>query len=74
MQRDKVLHFVAGLLIAFIVALFFGITTGLITAILVGLLKELWDWKSEKGVVDIWDFIWTWAGGIVGALIASSMT
>lgn len=63
--KDKLLHFVVGLLIAAFCAL--TLKWGLwciIPAIVFGLLKELFDWWTTR-VMEWWDFGATAIGGAV---------
>lgn len=63
--KDKLLHFVMGLLIAAFCALTlkWGLWS-IIPAIVFGILKELFDWWTTK-TVEWWDFGATAIGGAV---------
>lgn len=67
---DKLLHFIAGLIIAALCAMVFkwGLWC-IIPAIVFGLLKELFDWWTTR-VMDWKDFIATACGGLVIFLFA----
>lgn len=79
LERDKLYHFVAGFGIAVVVAvaaLYCGaehlsLALGLAASGLVGWAKEyVYDAKRPgKHVVDRLDFLWTFAGGIVGTAV-----
>ena len=65
---DKQAHFLAGLSICLAVSLFFSPLIGLITAIVLGALKEAWDGMGH-GTKDVWDFVATASGGVVGFVL-----
>ncbi len=68
MPSDKVLHFVAGVLIAAFASYLFGAMTGLALGLAVGAGKELHDYlRPENNTPDIWDFIATAVGAVIGA-------
>ena len=68
MPSDKVLHFVAGVLIAAFASYLFGAMTGLALGLAVGAGKELHDYmRQETNTPDIWDFIATAVGAVIGA-------
>ena len=67
MPSDKVLHFVAGVVVSAFASYLFGAMTGLVLALAVGAGKELHDYmRPETNTPDVWDFIATAAGAIVG--------
>jgi uncharacterized protein involved in cysteine biosynthesis len=71
--RDKVYHFVAGLLIALIVGFIFGTTVGFMAAVVAGIGKEVFDhYKNKKepgtATVDVLDAVVTILGGVVGSV------
>lgn len=77
-QKDKALHFGAGLAIsATTTAITYKITNNKNTSMLVGfgaatlagVAKEVYDKKSGKGVPDSKDALWTSIGGGVGMTI-----
>lgn len=76
-KSDKLLHFIAGLLIAQIsYALFFigfaewlSILLAFGTAACVGGEKELIDWATGSGVPSLSDFLATLVGGAIGSLV-----
>lgn len=68
-EKDKANHFIYGLLIYFIITLFFGDLIGLVVCFLAAIGKELYDYWSPLHRFDWWDFIWTIAGGLVGFII-----
>jgi len=68
MPSDKVLHFVAGVLIAAFASYLFGAMTGFVLAVAIGAGKELHDYlRPENNTPDIWDFIATAVGAVIGA-------
>ena len=68
MPSDKVLHFVAGVLIAAFASYLFGAMTGLALGLAVGAGKELHDYlRPETNTPDVLDFIATVLGAVVGA-------
>lgn len=68
MPSDKALHFAAGVVVSAFAGYLFGATAGLVLAFAVGAGKELHDYmRPETNTPDIWDFIATAAGAIVGA-------
>jgi len=67
-QTDKQLHFLGGVVLTLSVSLFFGGITGLIVAVMAGLLKEAYD-SLGFGTPDRWDAIATIAGGLLGFLL-----
>lgn len=68
-EEDKANHFIYGLLIYFIITLFFGDLIGMIICFLSAILKEVYDHYSPNHQFDWWDFIWTVMGGLIGLLI-----
>ena len=82
-QRDKILHFIAGMALAFIVGLY-NPWVGLVTAMFAGVCKEyvkdngqllkLWpsgpSWLVAPGTVDWRDLAATTIGGYVGAFVS----
>jgi len=65
---DKQAHFLAGTTICLSFALFVSPVLGLITAIVLGAVKELWDGMGH-GTKDIWDFVATALGGVAGFVL-----
>jgi hypothetical protein len=68
-EKDKANHFIYGLLIYFIITLFFGDLVGIVVCFLVAIGKEIYDHYSPLHHFDWWDFIWTIAGGLIGFYI-----
>lgn len=65
-RLDLQAHFFAGMAIAFTIALFtLSPLVGMITAIVVGVLKEVYDKYSKRGTPDHLDAIATGLGGLV---------
>lgn len=67
MGTDKILHFVAGFIIAIIFTLAFGKEYGALAGVAAGVGKELLDYKSY-GVFDFWDMFATILGTISGLI------
>lgn len=61
---DKLIHFLGGMCICFIIGLFLPIL-GLIATVLVGIGKEVYDHVSKKGTPEINDAIATILGGLI---------
>ena len=70
MERDKLLHFIAGFLLSAIGGYIFlpFITLGFIA----GYLKEWADVKWELGREELADMYWTWAGAMFGSMAVLS--
>lgn len=66
---DKVAHFGGGYIVATILPI--PVSIGLLLTVIVAAWKEYRDKESGKGTQDIWDFIATVAGGILGYLAIS---
>lgn len=70
MPRDKSLHLLAGLALSLLAGLLFCPFIGLVTAAVVGALKEIiWDWLLKKGTPEPLDFVATVAGGVIGYVL-----
>ena len=68
--QDKILHFIAGALIAGLVGYFTAPVAGFVAAALVGLIKELYDMRHPaKHTADVLDFVATVLGGFAVTLI-----
>lgn len=66
MQHDKALHFIAGVLV-FAVGHFVSVLIGLGLVMLAAIGKEVYDYANrDKHTPDIWDAVYTLAGGAVG--------
>jgi len=65
---DKILHFVAGLLIAIIVGYFFTALWALAAGLAAGALKEALD-EYRYGGADIKDFLSTALGTLIGMML-----
>ena len=67
---DKKYHFLAGIIVCFVVALIFkNPIYGLIGAVIAGIGKEVWD-CYDYGKFDFADALATWVGGIAGYIVA----
>ncbi len=68
--KDKQKHLLAGLALSILAGLFVCPTWGLLTAVVVGALKEIiWDWWLGRGTPEFLDFVATVLGGVLGAVI-----
>ena len=76
-KADKLLHFIAGILISQITFALFSLTTlhiylvsllSLLITAIVGGAKEIYD--KKHGVPSIMDFLYTFIGGLIGVLLA----
>ena len=66
---DKLLHFIAGLVIAAFFCITLGMKVCIVPALAAGFIKEFFDkWTSDQ--VDWWDFVATVAGGLVIQIFA----
>jgi len=63
-KKDKLLHFLVGVLVCGIIQKFINITTGFTTVVLLGIGKELYDRNYRYHTADIWDSISTIFGGL----------
>ena len=71
---DKFMHFISGLLIAVVLTPFIGFYSVLIVA-LIALAKEVYDYlHPDLHTADIWDWVATTLGGIVGVLLVYVLT
>jgi hypothetical protein len=70
---DKLQHYIGGVLIALIMALLFrDALTGLGVAVFIGAIKEGYDfYHPDRHTCDVWDFVATACGGVVGAVVAT---
>lgn len=69
-MNDKILHFIAGAVIAGTVGYFTSPVAGFVAAALAGLIKELYDMRHPANhTADVLDFAATVMGGMVVALI-----
>lgn len=74
MYNDKLKHLVAGLVIGAATCSIFGFYAGVGVAALAGAAKEAWDHQNPPHVVDLFDFLATVAGGIIGSLAVYGVT
>ena len=69
-KRDKLKHFLAGIGVSLLVGLVVSPLWGLITATIVGALKEIiWDWLLRKGTPEFLDFLATALGGAIAYMV-----
>ena len=68
---DKFLHFICGFIIAAVLTPFIGAASILVVAVIAA-LKEVYDYMHpDSHTADIWDWVATTLGGIVGFVIIS---
>ncbi len=68
---DKQMHFICGLVIAALLTPFIGAYSIVVVAI-IALLKEIYDARHpDKHTADIWDWVATTLGGIVGFVVVA---
>ncbi len=60
---DKLLHFIAGVVIFLIANCFMGFA--IIPVIVIAIGKEVYDLKVKKSRMDFWDIVATVAGGVL---------
>lgn len=69
-MNDKILHFIAGLIISLLFGWLCYPLFGFIMAFFVGGLKELvWDFAFDRGTPDLKDLHATAIGGLVGCAL-----
>lgn len=69
-MNDKMLHFIAGLLIALLFGWLVYPAFGFFMAVLIGGLKEMvWDILLDRGTPEMRDFVATAQGGLVGCFL-----
>jgi hypothetical protein len=67
MMNDKLLHFIAGLIIALLFGWLVYPAFGFFMSVLIGGLKEMvWDLCLDRGTPEMRDFVATAQGGLVG--------
>ena len=68
-MNDKLLHSVAGLLLALFFGDFYGSpAVGFLFAVVTGAAKEIWDYFGH-GTSEFGDFLATVQGGLIGAFL-----
>ena len=67
--QDKANHFIYGILIYFIVNLFFGIISAVAIGVVVAIGKEIYDDKHVNHTSDWKDAAYTMGGVLLGVLI-----
>lgn len=68
--KDKLLHFIAGVVVYSIALTFIGPANAFLMSVLIGLLKEIVDLFNPDSTPDVYDFTATALGGISGFLIS----
>ena len=69
MPRDKILHFIAGAVIACIFSLGFNPLVGVAAGVFAGAAKEVRDKYTAGATVDFMDFVVTVVGAAIAALL-----
>jgi VanZ family protein len=64
---DKFMHFVSGAIGGFIVALFLGFYAGVTIMAILAFAKEAYDAHNTGHTSDVWDWVATTLGAILGA-------
>jgi hypothetical protein len=68
---DKQMHFICGFIIAAVLTPFIGAYSILVVAIIAA-LKEIYDYMHpDKHTADIWDWVATTLGGVVGFVVVA---
>ena len=65
--RDKIYHFIAGLIL-FVIGCIASPICGIGLAVLGGIAKECYDYY-DYGKYDVFDMLATWVGGCVGFML-----
>ena len=68
--KDKIYHFIAGLVLCIVFALINDPITGIGAAVGAGIMKECYD-EYTYGGFDWYDMVATWIGGCVGFTLLS---
>jgi heme/copper-type cytochrome/quinol oxidase subunit 4 len=69
--EDKFMHFICGFIIAAVLTPFIGAYSILVVAIIAA-LKEIYDYMHpDKHTADIWDWVATTLGGVVGFVVVA---
>ena len=69
-KQDKLKHLLVGIGISLVFGVQFSPLIGLITAAIVGALKEImWDWLLKKGTPEFLDFLATTLGGAIAYMV-----
>ena len=67
--KDKLLHFVAGLICAtFVYLITLNLTIAIGASVILGIAKEIYDSRGH-GTVEVLDAVATVAGGVVGTIL-----
>jgi len=70
MKQDKLKHLLAGIGISLVFGVQFTPFIGLITAAIVGALKEIiWGWLLKRGAPEFLDFLATALGGAIAYMV-----
>ena len=69
MQRDKILHFIAGAAISAIVSMLLTPAIGLVAGVLAGAAKEIRDKHTDGATADWMDFVATAGGAAMASLL-----
>lgn len=69
--KDKLLHFIAGALIGLLANAFMPYQVALLTVLLAAVIKELYDYFSKKGTLEIADALTTFIGGVIAIWLSN---
>lgn len=65
--HDKALHFIVGILI-FTIFHFISISFALLMVFIIGFGKEIYDKYNQSHTSEVYDFVWTCVGGLIGLI------
>lgn len=69
-ELDKKLHLLSGYTITLSMSIVFGLPTGILSGVLCGIGKEIYDWY-DYGVFDKRDMFFTWLGTALAGLLVT---
>ena len=72
MSKDKLYHFIAGLVICIVFAIFTDPITALGASVGAGVLKECYDHYNDKPF-DVYDMLATWCGWACGFALVTML-
>ena len=73
-MNDKLKHLIAGFVVAVPFTLVFGIGSGILASVVIGIGKEIYDYfHPESHTADPVDAVATILGGILGAVISKGI-
>jgi hypothetical protein len=66
---DKQAHFATGAIGGFIVTYFLGFIGGVSVITILALAKEVYDYNHPNHTADVWDWVATVLGGVLGLIL-----